>query len=134
MTDPPPGALRETVATVRAAIGSGGGSCVEAEGMLLGVVLWSEKAGALYFGRLAVTPASRGQGVGRALVMAAETEARRRGLARIELGTRLALTGNRAFFAACGYREGGLETHAGFAAPTSVVMDKAVEAGRPPAS
>lgn len=69
-------------------------------------------------------PASRGRGVGRALVAAKEAEAWRRGLARVMLGARLALPANRVFFAACGYREAGFETHAGYGAPTSVRMER----------
>jgi len=40
------------------------------------------------------------------------------------LGARLALPANRVFFAACGYREAGFETHAGYGAPTSVRMER----------
>ena len=124
VTDPPSGALRETAASVGDAIAAGGGFGAEAGAGLVGVVLWVEQPGALYLGRLAVVPAARGRSVGRGLVDAVEALARRRGLAKVTLGARLVLTSNRAFFAACGYREAGFETHAGYAAPTSVRMER----------
>lgn len=123
-TDPPSAALQETEATIADALTVGGGAAVEIGGRFVGVVLWAPQRGGLYFGRLAVLPDCRGQGIGRALVAAAEHEARRRGLPFVHLGTRLVLTGTRAFFARCGYVEAGLTTHAGYAAPTSVVMEK----------
>lgn len=129
VTDPPSGALRETADSIAAGIAGGGGfGAVVRAGKgcedLGGVVLWVEQPGGLYLGRLAVLPAARGGGVGRTLVAAVEAEARRRGLARVSLGVRLALASNRAFFAACGYCEAGFETHAGYAAPTSVRMER----------
>ncbi len=123
-TDPPSAALRETAETVAAAIAEGGGAAISRSGDLIGVVLWSEKEGGLYFGRLAVRPDCRRQGIARALISAAETEARRRHLPRVHLSARLALTDNRALFASCGYVEVELRAHDGYAAPTSVVMEK----------
>ncbi len=123
-TDPPSAALRETVETIAAAIADGGGAGFWRDGELVGVVLWAEQEGGLYFGRLAVRPDSRGQGIARALIAAAETEARQRRLPRVHLSTRLALTDNRVLFASCGYVEGELRTHDGYAAPTSIVMEK----------
>lgn len=124
VTDPPSAALRETVASIAAAIAEGGGFGAMRGNRLVGVVLWHEQPAALYLGRLAVLPAARATGVGRALVAAVEAEARGRGLTNVTLGTRLALASNRAFFAACGYHETGFETHAGYAAPTSVRMER----------
>ena len=128
-TDPPSSALRETEGTVAAHIATHGGLCAmtgEAPTCqaLAGVVLWAEREGGLYLGRLAVLPALRGAGLGRALVAQAEAEAVRRGLPRVHLSTRLKLLDNRRFFAACGYRETGQHAHAGYAAPTSVTMEK----------
>jgi GNAT superfamily N-acetyltransferase len=125
-TDPPSSALRETADTIAVAIGDGGGAGVVANGELVGVVLWAEKAGGLYFGRLAVRPDWRRRGVARALIAAAEAEARQRRLSRVHLSTRLVLADNRMLFAACGYVEGRLDTHEGYDAPTSVVMQKIV--------
>jgi GNAT superfamily N-acetyltransferase len=93
-------------------------------GTIIGSVLWEEKDGGLYFGRLAVHPAHRRQGVARILVGAAEAEARRRGLGRVHLSTRLPLLDNRRLFAACGYVETVRSAHAGCDAPTSVAMEK----------
>ncbi|MBS0561682.1 MAG: GNAT family N-acetyltransferase [Proteobacteria bacterium] len=123
-TDPPSSALKETSETIAAAIAAGGGACAEADGVPVASVLWQEKDGGLYFGRLAVDPAWRGQGLARALVAAAEAEARRRGLPRIHCGARLALTGNRRLFASLGYRETGVSAHPGYATPTMVALEK----------
>lgn len=123
-TDPPSSALRETGATIASAIERGGGAGIEASGRLAGAVLWHEQEGGLYLGRLSVEPAWRGRGLARRLVAAAEAEAVRRGLPRVYLKARLVLHDNRRLFAACGYAEGILETHAGYAAPTTVIMTK----------
>jgi predicted N-acetyltransferase YhbS len=123
-TDPPSAALRETDETIAAAIADGGGAGIVMSGQLVGVVLWSEKDGGLYFGRLAVRPDWRRRGVARALIVAAEGEARRRGLSRVHLSTRLVLADNRKLFASSGYVEGSLGTHDGYSAPTSVAMEK----------
>jgi ribosomal protein S18 acetylase RimI-like enzyme len=123
-TDPPSSALRETTGTIAAAIGDGGGACAVVNGELVGVVLWQAKDGGFYFGRLAVRPDWRRRGIARSLIAAAEAEARRQGLPRVHLSTRLVLTDNRKLFASCGYLEGRLDTHDGYAAPTSVVMEK----------
>ena len=117
--DPPPSALRET-----AEIAAGGGACAIRGDALIGAVLWVEKEGGLYVARLSVHPDWRGRGVARALVAAAEVEARRRALPRMLLSTRLALTDNRRLFAACGFRETGQHAHPGYAAPTFVDMEK----------
>ena len=123
-TDPPSGALRETTETIAAAIVAGGGAVVTQGGAIIGSVLWEEKDGGLYFGRLAVHPAQRRRGIARALVNAAEAEARRRGLPRVHLSTRLPLLDNRRLFAKCGFVETVLNTHAGYSTPTSMVMEK----------
>ena len=78
----------------------------------------------LYLGRLAVAPAWRGRGIARALVAAAEMAARRTGLPRVHLSTRLVLLDNRRLFAACGFVETTRDAHPGYAEPTFVNMEK----------
>lgn len=126
VTDPPSAALRETAATVRRAIAAGGGAGVADGGGLVAVVLWAEQEGGLYCGRLAVRPEWRGRGLARRLLQAAEGEARRRGLSCVRASTRLVLADNRRLFASCGFREGAMATHEGYAAPTSVMFEKMV--------
>ena len=57
-----------------------------------------------------------------------EAVARRTGQPRVHLGTRLVLAANRRLFASCGFVEVALHAHPGYAAPTSVEMEKRLEA------
>ncbi len=121
--DPPPSALRETASGIAAM--EGGAVAASADGTLAGVVLWAAREGGLYVGRLAVLPSWRRCGIARALLDAAEAEARARRLPRLHLGTRLAFAGNRRLFAACGFVETGQRAmHAGYDYPTVVDMEK----------
>ena len=132
VTDPLPSALRVTAADVAGHLQRGGGGAVASvDDVLGGSVLWEEKDGGLYVSRVAVAPAWRRQGVGRALMEAAETAARVMRLPRVHLATRLVLADNRRLFAACGFVETERTAHPGYAEPTSVTMIKhlAREAG-----
>jgi GNAT superfamily N-acetyltransferase len=120
--DPPPSALRETADGVAIALAAGGGAGAWTADGLVGAVLWRDEADAVYLHRLSVAPAWRGRGIGRALIGAVEAAARARGVARLWLSTRLALTGNRRLFAACGFVETERHAHPGYAAPTFVDM------------
>ena len=122
--DPPPSARRETAATVAAHLRADGGAGWDMAGRLAGVLLWSERPGELYVGRLAVERFARGQGIARGLLACAETEARARGLARLCLGVRVELIANHRLFAACGFREVGRSAHPGYDRPTSIDMEK----------
>jgi GNAT superfamily N-acetyltransferase len=91
---------------------------------LAGVVRLTPKPGALYLGKLAVRHDLRGRGIARALVAAAEAEARARGLPALELRTRVELTDNHATFARLGFRETGRSAHPGYASPTTLQFRK----------
>jgi predicted N-acetyltransferase YhbS len=125
-TDPPSSALRETATSVAAHLAEGGGAALAADGRIVGLVLWAERDCGLYLGRLAVLPAWRGRGAARALIGAAETEARRRALPRLHLRVRLALDENRRLFLACGFTPTRQGAHPGYAAPTYLMMEKAL--------
>jgi predicted N-acetyltransferase YhbS len=125
-TDPPSSALRETATSVAAHLEKGGGAAFEADARLVGLVLWAERDGGLYLGRLAVLPAWRGRGAARALIGAGETEARRRALLRLHVRVRIALDENRRLFAACGFVATKQGAHPGYAEPTYVAMEKAL--------
>lgn len=125
--DPAPSALGETGGSVLAHLQAGGGGAVVGDGGPQGLqacVLWSEREGGLYFGRLCVHPSVQGRGLAGLLVGAAVDEARRRGLPRLHLGVRLALTGNRRLFARLGFTETRLRTHEGYDGPTWVEAER----------
>lgn len=126
-TDPPSSALRETADSVRSWIAADGGTCATEAGSLLALLLWAERDGGLYCGRLAVDPAARGRGLARALMAEAEREARRRALPRLHVRVRLQLAANLALFASLGYREIAREAHAGHAGPTLSIMEKRLD-------
>jgi ribosomal protein S18 acetylase RimI-like enzyme len=123
--DPPASALCERAAAVRAVLTSGGGGAALFAGTVMAAcLLWQERAGGLYLSRVSVLPRHRRRGLANALLAAAEEEARDRRLPFLWLSTRLALTDNRAAFAACGFREAALHAHPGYARPTYVDMVK----------
>jgi GNAT superfamily N-acetyltransferase len=94
---------------------------------MVGAVLWEEKGGGLYFGRLAVDPAARLRGVARILVAAVETEARRRGLDRAHASVRIVLADNRRMFARLGFTETVASAHPGYSQPTTIAIEKLLE-------
>jgi predicted N-acetyltransferase YhbS len=121
---PPSGALHETEATVAARIDTE--RCIVAfDGASpIACIFYKRVGDQLYFGRLAVLPDCRGEGLAQRLVAEVEAAARTAGLAAVTLGVRIALPGNVAMFAALGYREIGREAHSGFSEPTSITMEK----------
>ena len=124
---PESGAFRETAEGIAAELNKGAAAIVaERNGEMLGCVLVEEMEGDLYFGRLSVVPAARGQGLSKQLIAAVEAEARRRGLDGVRLGVRIVLTDNQRLFHALGYRETSREAHPGFDYPTSINMRKSL--------
>lgn len=125
--DPPPSAVRETAESIGALLGREHGLVAESGGAEVGCLfLQRRERGDIYVGRVAVAANHRRGGVGRALMAAAEAEARRLGGARLTLGVRLALDGNRRFFASLGFVEGELHAHPGYDRPTWVEMTKVI--------
>ncbi len=94
---------------------------------LVALLLWAERDGGLYCGRLAVHPEFRGRGLARRLIAAAEGEARRRGLSRLDVRVRLELPDNLRLFRSCGFGEIGRDAHPGFAMPTILLLEKRLD-------
>lgn len=122
---PDSGALRETGASIAAEIDSGAGALIaERNGTIVGCVITKDIDGDLYLGRLSVLPFARGHNIGRRLIAAVESEARRRNLPATRLSVRIALPQNQRLFASLGYAETGRENHPGLAEPTIINMRK----------
>lgn len=93
-------------------------------GRIAGCVFASERAHAIYVGKLAVALDYQGKGIGRLLLAAVEAMARAANKPVLELQTRVELTGNQAAFARLGFVETARTAHAGYARPTSITMRK----------
>lgn len=125
--EPESGAFLETVEGIAAELARESGAIVaERNGRMIGCVMVKLMEDDLYFGRLAVVPEARGQGISRRLVEAVEDEARRRELAGVQLGVRIVLVENQKLFTSMGYVEISREAHEGFDHPTSINMRKAL--------
>jgi ribosomal protein S18 acetylase RimI-like enzyme len=122
---PESGALRETAASIAAELENGAGALVaERDGAVLACVMTKALDEDLYFGRLSVLPSARRSGLARLLVSVLENHAQRQRAPATRLNVRIALPENQKFFASLGYVEIGREAHAGFDAPTFIVMRK----------
>jgi ribosomal protein S18 acetylase RimI-like enzyme len=122
--DPPSGALAETADTVRAKMRTAQAVLALAGELPVGCVLLRPEEGRLYLFRLAVLPAFRGRGLGRALLAHAEGRARALRLPRVRLGVRAALGRQIAFYEGLGYRQVGAEAHPGYAGPTYLLLER----------
>lgn len=120
--DPPSSALRLTPESVARQVEAGAVFIAEEAGELVGSIFCEVKGEALYLGKLAVRPDCQGRGIGRALLRAAEDEARRLGLAMLELQTRIELVENHATFARLGFVKTAESAHPGYAQATSITM------------
>jgi len=86
--------LREALVTV-----------AEVAGKIVGVLVLSITDEGLLIENVAVCPTSKGQGIGRALLQHAESEARRLGCSNLYLYTNELMTENIALYARYGYQE-----------------------------
>lgn len=102
------------VADFQAQIAAGQVYVGEADGAVAGFVVLYPRRDHLHVENVAVFPARQGLGLGRALLAFAEKEARRRGLAAIELYTNVKMTENLALYPRLGYREIDRREEAGF--------------------
>jgi ribosomal protein S18 acetylase RimI-like enzyme len=86
----------------------------EADGAVGGVLVLIDAPDHLLLDNIAVDPARRGTGLGRALLQFAEVEARRRGYPEVRLYTNEKMTENIALYGRIGYRETGRGAQSGF--------------------
>lgn len=122
--DPPSGAHQETLDTVALRLARGGAVLAGVANEPVGFAFYEPDEGLLYFGRLSVLPPWRNQGVGGALLDYVERLARETGAAGVRLGVRLQLPHLVARYERLGYRTAKHMTHAGYAEPTFVYMEK----------
>ena len=124
--DPPSGVHRETLESLRAYLERGHLTLALLEHGSVGCVLYHAEVDHMYFGRLSVLPAFRGRGIARMLIDHVEACARDLGLPRVRLSVRVAQPHNRAYYERMGYRFIEARSHAGYAQPTFVVLEKAL--------
>lgn len=123
--DPPSGAHAETEGSLRALFDRGEAAALAyRDGAPVGCVFFVQTGVEMYVHRLAVLPEHRYTAVGQSLMSHVEVCAEQTGCAYVRVGVRLALAGNRAFFAHLGYVAIVEDCHAGYAAPTFVHMVK----------
>lgn len=109
--DPPSGALRETLADVRVAASEGGAFLGFLDGEPVASGRYALKEDHLYCGRLAVLPAFRGKGIGKALLAHVEKVAREKGFQEIRLATREVMESNLRLYLSQGYEVQEVFTH-----------------------
>jgi predicted N-acetyltransferase YhbS len=122
--DPPSGAHEETAATVRDKMKAAQVVLACTGPTAVGCVFFHPEGDHLYLFRLAVQPAFRRRGLGQALIEHAEGRARALNLARVRLGVRAVLVGQRAYYERLGYRPVGAAAHPGYAETTYLLLEK----------
>lgn len=95
---------------------------------IIGCMILTPKDDMLYLGKLAVADHARGRGLARVLIDHAIDRAAKLGLAGVELGTRIELTGNQQAFEKMGFVEVERECHPGFDRHTAIVYRRPVGA------
>ena len=87
---------------------------IEDEGEIVGVVVMKNVKGELLLDNVAVLPSRQGEGIGRRLVVHAESEARRLGRRQLDLYTHESMTENISMYVRYGYEEIDRRTERGF--------------------
>jgi ribosomal protein S18 acetylase RimI-like enzyme len=125
--DPPSGVHEETVASLRAKMVSGRMVLALLDDTVVGCVLYQPENDHVYLGRLAVLPAYRNRGIATALTAYVEQRARALGIPRVRLGVRVALPHLRARYERMGYHLVEQRSHAGYTAPTYLMLEKPID-------
>ena len=124
--DPPSGAHDQTVPTIRQKLVTAHAVVASIDGEVVGCAFYEPEDDHIYLGRIAVLPQYRRQGIASKLIAWVEAQTRSLGYARVRLAVRLVLDDNRAFYERHGYLFHSYGTHAGYADPTFVNLEKNV--------
>jgi ribosomal protein S18 acetylase RimI-like enzyme len=103
------------VADFGAQISAGHVHVIEVDGAVAGFIVLYLRGDHIHVENVAILPAVQGRGIGKALLAFAEGEAKRRGLAALELYTNAKMTENQTFYPRLGYTETGRHEEDGFA-------------------
>lgn len=102
--NPPSGAHQESVEDVARAISTGGAILALDQDAPVGSARFRPEPDHLYVGRVAVLPQHRGRGIGAAMMQWMEEKAVELGRERVQVGVRMSLPSNLAFFERLGYQ------------------------------
>ena len=105
-------------------LNAGAAAIASVDGEPVGFAFYEPDDELLHFGRLSVLPEWRNKGVGTALLDYGERCARATGMPGVKLGVRLQLPHLIARYSGSGIASAGTMTHAGYAQPTFVYMEK----------
>ena len=122
--DPPSGAHKESEEQLRQTLHSAHAVLAHVGCELVGCVFYAPMSNSVDLFRLAVLPAYRRRGIGRALIEYVERRALALGSPCVQLGVRVALPANRAYYERMGYRFLEARAHTGYAEPTYVILEK----------
>lgn len=125
--DPPSSALTLTPESLKAKAHEEIGYAAMIDGRLVGCLFCRQDAhDTLYVGKVAVLPNLQGQGIGRAMLKAAEGVAHACGVQRLLLETRIELDNNHMRFEKWGFRKIAEKSHPGFDRVTFIQMEKPI--------
>lgn len=122
--DPPSSAEHKTNEIMTAELARADALVVEADGQVVGCVLFRPRDGGIYFERLSVLPAYRNRGLGHLMLDEIERRALLAGETMLWFSVRLELTELQEFYKKVGYEFQEFGAHTGYDRPTYIKMSK----------
>ncbi|MBL4666508.1 MAG: GNAT family N-acetyltransferase, partial [Sneathiella sp.] len=92
------------------------------EDVLVGCAFASNQNQILYVGKVSISPDYQGRGIGQQLMQACKHLAQRKGIAELEVQTRIELVENHVFFNKLGFVETSKTSHDGYDEPTCITL------------
>lgn len=125
--DPPSSAIKLTTDTLKSKAHEEIGYAAMIDGRLVGCLFCRQDGeDTLYVGKVAVLPNLQGQGIGRAMLKAAEGVAHVCGVEKLRLETRIELDNNHMRFEKWGFHKVAEKSHPGFDRVTYIQMEKLI--------